>query len=139
MKKILAILCIGLGMTIYAQDFEVSAELKPRFEYRHGYKTLAVDSVDAAAFVSQRTRLNLRYNSETFNAYISLQNVRVWGDVPTLAASDKNGTSIHEAWAEVYLNNQFSLKFGRQEISYDDQRSEEHTSELQSRENLVCR
>lgn len=122
MKKILAILCIGLGMTSYAQEFEVSAELKPRFEYRHGYKTLAVDSVDAAAFVSQRTRLNLGYNSETFNAYFSLQNVRVWGDVATLATSDKNGTAIHQAWAEVFLNKQFSLKFGRQEISYDDQR-----------------
>ncbi|MCX7550043.1 alginate export family protein [Xanthomarina sp. F2636L] len=122
MKKILAILCIGLGMATYAQEFEVSAELRPRFEYRHGYKTLAVDSINAAAFVSQRTRLNFGYKSEKLNAYFSLQNVRVWGDVPTLSDSDVNGTAIHEAWAEVLLNNQFSLKFGRQEIVYDDQR-----------------
>lgn len=122
MKKTLAILCIGLGMVTYAQEFEISAELKPRFEYRHGFKTLAIDSVDAAAFVSQRTRLNLGYKSEKFNVYFSLQNVRVWGDVSTLAVSDKNGTAIHQAWAEVFLNSQFSLKFGRQEISYDDQR-----------------
>jgi hypothetical protein len=55
-------------------------------------------------------------------AYIALQNVRVWGDVSTLSLSDKNGTAIHEAWAEAYLSNQFSLKFGRQEIVYDNQR-----------------
>lgn len=122
MKKILAILCIGLGMATYAQEFEISAELRPRFEYRHGFKTLAVDSINAAAFVSQRTRLNFGYKSEKLNAYISVQNVRVWGDVATSSLSDKNGTAIHEAWAEVLLDNQFSLKFGRQEIIYDDQR-----------------
>ncbi|MFL0353744.1 alginate export family protein [Xanthomarina sp. GH4-25] len=122
MKKILAILCIGLGMASYAQEFQVSAELRPRFEYRHGYKTLAVDSINAATFVSQRTRLNFGYKSEKLKAYISVQNVRVWGDVSTLATSDKHGTTLHEAWAEVLLNNQFSLKFGRQEIIYDDQR-----------------
>ncbi|TYA53833.1 alginate export family protein [Formosa maritima] len=122
MKKLLAILCIGLGMVTYAQEFEISAELKPRFEYRHGYKTLAVDSLNAATFVSQRTRLNLGYKSEKYNAYFSVQNVRVWGDVSTLATSDKNGTTIHQAWAEAILTNQFSIKFGRQEIVYDDQR-----------------
>src|SRR5690554_302238 len=122
MKKTLAILCIGLGMATYAQEFEISAELRRRFEYRHGYKTLADDSLDPAVFVSQRTRLNFGYKSEKLNAYFSVQNVRVWGDVATSAISDKNGTAIHEAWAEILLNQQFSLKFGRQEIIYDDQR-----------------
>ncbi|MCX7547184.1 alginate export family protein [Xanthomarina sp. F1114] len=122
MKKLLAVLCIGLGMATYAQEFEISAELRPRFEYRHGYKTLADDMLDPAAFVSQRTRLNFGYNSEKLNVYFSAQNVRVWGDVATSSLSDKNGTAIHEAWAELLLNNQFSLKFGRQEIIYDDQR-----------------
>lgn len=107
---------------IYAQTFEVSAELRPRFEYRNGFKTLMDDSNDAASFVSQRTRLNLGFKSEKINAYFSLQDVRVWGDVPTLNATDNNGTAIHEAWAELFLTPEFSLKVGRQEISYDDQR-----------------
>ncbi|MEO8933939.1 MAG: alginate export family protein [Xanthomarina sp.] len=122
MKKTLAILCMGLFMTGYSQEFEISAELRPRFEYRHGYKTLADNSVDAAAFVSQRTRINFGYKNEMLIAYFSVQNVRVWGDVPTSAMSDNNGTAIHEAWAEILLDNQFSLKFGRQEINYDNQR-----------------
>lgn len=122
MKSILTILCLGVVMTSYAQEFEISTELRPRFEYRHGYKTLVADSSDAASFVSQRTRLNVGYKSEKLNAYVSLQNVRVWGDVSTLAISDENGTALHEAWAELLLTSKFSVKLGRQEIVYDDHR-----------------
>jgi len=122
MKTILTILCLGLVMTSYAQEFELSTELRPRFEYRHGYKTLIPDDIDAASFVSQRTRLNFNYKSEKLNAFVAIQNVRVWGDVATLSSSDKNGIAIHEAWAQLLLNSKFSLKMGRQEISYDDHR-----------------
>lgn len=122
MKTILTILCIGVVMTSYAQEFELSTELRPRFEYRHGYKTLIPDDVDAASFISQRTRLNLGYKGEKLNAYVAFQNVRIWGDVETLSVSDKNGITIHEAWAQLILSPKFLLKMGRQEISYDDHR-----------------
>lgn len=115
-------LFLVLSQVIYAQDFEVSAELRPRFEYRNGYKTLPVDSLDAATFVSQRTRLNLDYKHTYFDAYLSIQDVRVWGDVPTLNAADNNGLSVHEAWAKLLIAPQFTVKIGRQEIVYDDQR-----------------
>lgn len=111
-----------LGQVIFAQEFEVGLEFRPRFEYRHGYKTLIPDEVDAASFVSQRSRLNFKYGSEKLKAYLSLQNVRVWGDVNTLSEKDANGTAIHEAWATVMLDSMFSLKMGRQEIVYDDSR-----------------
>lgn len=123
MKKL--ILLAGLGMlssTVFAQEFGVDLQLRPRVEYRHGYKTLVPDNVDAATFVSQRSRLNFNYGSEKLNAYISLQNVRVWGDVNTLSATDVNGTAIHEAWASFNLSPEFSFKMGRQEIVYDDSR-----------------
>lgn len=122
MKSILTILCLGVVMTSYAQEFEISTELRPRFEYRHGYKTLITDDADAATFISQRTRLNFAYKSEKLQMYLAVQNVRVWGDVTTLSASDTNGTAIHEAWAKLYLDPKLSLKFGRQEIVYDDHR-----------------
>lgn len=122
MKRILATLCVGLGLTTYAQEFEISTEIRPRFEYRRGYKTLAADSLNAATFVSQRTRLNVGYKSEQLNVYVSLQNIRVWGEVSTLSLSDKNGTAIHQAWAELVLDPKFSIKIGRQEIIYDDHR-----------------
>jgi hypothetical protein len=123
MKKVnLLMLLLALGETTFAQTFEFSAEIRPRFEYRHGFKTLMVDTLDAAAFISQRTRLNFDYNSDKINLFINVQNVRIWGDTPTLNNSDKNGVALQQAWVEVILNKQLALKFGRQEISYDDQR-----------------
>ena len=109
-------------MTSYAQEFEISAELRPRLEYRHGYKTLIPDDMDAASFISQRTRLNFNYGSEKLNAFVSFQNVRVWGDVPTTSLEDKNGIALHEAWAELVFTPKLSIKLGRQEINYDDHR-----------------
>lgn len=116
-------MCFGtLSQTILAQEFGIDLQLRPRVEYRHGYKTLVPYDADAATFVSQRSRLNFNYGSEKLKAYISLQNVRTWGEVSTLAASDANGTAIHEAWASFNLNPEFSFKMGRQEIIYDDSR-----------------
>ncbi|MEO5788166.1 MAG: alginate export family protein [Gelidibacter sp.] len=123
MKKVILFACIGmLSHTIFAQEFGMDLQLRPRVEYRHGFKTLIPDGVDAATFVSQRSRLNFKYGSEKLKAYISLQNVRVWGDVNTLSVNDVNGTAIHEAWASFKLDSEFSFKMGRQEIIYDDAR-----------------
>lgn len=113
---------LGCSVQLSAQQFVLDGEIRPRFEYRNGFKTLASDAVDAASFVSQRTRLNFGYTGKEINVYISAQNVRAWGDVPTLATSDINGTALHQAWAEAVLDEQWSLKLGRQEIVYDDHR-----------------
>ncbi|PKB41895.1 alginate export protein [Cellulophaga sp. RHA19] len=115
-----------IGLLIFiqqanAQQFDLSGELKPRFEYRNGYSTLNSDAVDPASFVSQRTRLNFAYKSEEFNAFVAAQNVRVWGDRATLGTTDENGITLQQAWAEV-TTGKFSFKLGRQEIAYDAER-----------------
>ena len=101
---------------------DVDLELRPRAEYRHGFKTLHTDGNEPTAFVSQRTQLNTNYVSEKLKVRFSLQDVRVWGDVPTLNTADNLGTNLHEAWAELTLDPKFFLKVGRQEINLDDQR-----------------
>jgi hypothetical protein len=113
---------ITVSGDIFAQQVEISAEIRPRYEYRHGYKTLFPDGEVPANFISQRTRLNGFFSNETFKAYVSLQDVRVWGDVNQLNVNDVNGFSVHEAWGQVRFCDILSLKVGRQEISYDDQR-----------------
>ncbi len=107
--------------TTYAQ-LTIDAQLRPRLEYRHGYKTLFPDNTDAATFVSQRTRLNTGFKMKKLNFYLSLQDVRVWGDVGQLNSSDKNGFAIHQAWGEVLFSPSFAFKAGRQELVYDDHR-----------------
>jgi len=108
--------------TTLAQTFEIGGQIRPRAEYRHGYKSLIGDDVDPAFIISQRTRLNMNYSSKQFNTVISLQDVRIWGDVTTANKSDLNGMMIHQAWGELFVAKNFSLKAGRQVISYDDQR-----------------
>lgn len=129
MKKILnkqlllfAIL-FSFSQEILAQ-FVLSGEYRPRLEYRDGYKKLNTMNDAPAFFVSQRTRLNVGYKNDRFNTYLSLQDVRTWGNQSQLVGNEANAFSIHEAWGEVYFakSNVFSMKFGRQEIDLDDAR-----------------
>jgi hypothetical protein len=119
---ILQLLFVTLLFSQANAQLNIDAEIRPRFEYRHGYKTLFPDNVDPAAFVSQRTRLNANYEINKLSFHISLQDIRVWGDVPQLNTSDKNGLGIHQAWARIGLDKNLFLKVGRQEIIYDDHR-----------------
>ncbi len=123
MKKVISTIALVVLFTtaISAQTFNLSAEVRPRAESKNGYKTLMVPGTKGSNFISQRTRLNFGYKSETLKAFVSLQNVRVWGEVSTLSANDK-ANALHEAWAEAILSNKVSLKLGRQEIVYDDHR-----------------
>lgn len=120
-NKILSIILFLVATLTYSQ-LKIDAELRPRAEYRHGFKTLFPDNANAALFTSQRTRLNFAHSIEKLNFYISIQDVRVWGDVPQLNSSDNNGLSLHQAWAEILLDANYSLKLGRQEVIYDDSR-----------------
>ncbi|RMI06771.1 MAG: hypothetical protein D6681_08240 [Calditrichaeota bacterium] len=101
-------------------QFVVEGELRPRTEFRHGYQTLASPSSKTAIFTSQRSRLTLRYRGDRFRIGISLQDVRVWGDEEQL--QDIPSTALHEAWGIVEFTPEVRLKFGRQELVYDDHR-----------------
>jgi alginate export protein len=124
MKRIIGIGIVLLTVfsTIVNAQFKLDAEFKPRFEYRHGYKTLFPDDVDPAIFVSQRTRLNANYKSEKLEFQLSIQDIRVWGDVPQLNNSDNNALMLYQAWAKINFSDNLALKAGRQEIIYDDSR-----------------
>ncbi|MCB0806476.1 MAG: alginate export family protein [Bacteroidales bacterium] len=121
-KFVLVAIIVTGSLQLYSQRTEISGQFRPRYEYRHGYKTLAPDDASAANFISQRTRLNLKYADDWFKIGLSLQNVGVWGETGTLSSSDVNGIALHEAWGEILFSKKFSLKAGRQEIIYDDHR-----------------
>jgi len=109
-----------LSSNLLAQ-FTLSGDIRPRAEYRNGYKTLVSPNHDAAAFVDQRTRMNLNFMSQSYRVKVSLQDIRVWGSQPQLNTTD-GLTSLHEGWGEVFFDTKYALKVGRQEIAYDDQR-----------------
>ncbi len=110
----------AMNSILHAQ-FSLSGEFRPRAEYRHGFQSLSAPDDDPAFFISQRSRLNLNFTESALKFGFSLQDIRVWGEVPQLNRSDLN-SSIHEAWAELQLGEKFFLKLGRQELIYDDSR-----------------
>jgi hypothetical protein len=120
-SSFLLFFCLIAGQ-VMGQSFELSGQLRPRTEYRQGYKSLIGTNIDPAFSISQRTRLNLLYSNNKLKSAITLQDVRVWGDVVTSNKSDLNGTMLYQAWGEYFFTEKFSMKVGRQPIAYDDQR-----------------
>ncbi len=108
-RKLILLMTLFFTALMTAQTFELSSEIRPRFENRHGYKTLISTGDEAANFISQRTRANFNFQQEKLTLGISLQNIRVWGDLSTLAFKD-NANSFHQAWAQYQFTNNFSLK-----------------------------
>lgn len=126
MERYLKSLLLGLTAVIAVPAITnaqliINGELRPRAEYRHGYKSPSTEKMNAAAFVSQRTRLNLNFTNEKMKFKLSLQDVRVWGDVSQQNLSD-NSFSVHEAWGEYFFTPSLSFKAGRTELIYDDAR-----------------
>lgn len=121
-----------LGSSVANAQFSATGQFRPRAEFRDGYSTLQSKNVETAAFISQRTRLNVGFTGYRFKFFVAVQDVRVWGqDASTInrvTTAENNGVQLHEAWGEIMLNDtissiqNLSLKIGRQEISYDDQK-----------------
>jgi hypothetical protein len=100
--------------------FKMTGQYRVRPEFRQGYKTLSADTSRAAFFITQRARLVFDYKKENLKMYMSVQDIRTWGDEEPL--KDIPGLSVNELWVELSLKNNFSLKMGRQELVYDDHR-----------------
>ena len=123
MKKSIftGILCLFLVSQAKAQ-FSLSGEFRPRTEYSHGYSTLAAEDQKSSLFTSQRTRLNFDYKMDLLKVGLVLQDVRIWGNQAQQVSNEDFATSVHQAWAEMNLSKNLTLKAGRQELNYDDAR-----------------
>jgi hypothetical protein len=122
LKTISLSLLTMVSMGTYAQELDANLQIRPRYEYRNGFKSLMPKGEGAASFISQRSRLNFNYKQDKLKAKLTLQNVRTWGDVATTAQADKNGIALFEAWAQYDFDATWSARLGRQVISYDNQR-----------------
>jgi len=129
MKRAAAVLLIGvlsgLAPMAYAQ-FRVEAQLRNRFEFRDGYKKLSEKGAEPAAFISQRTRISLGFDSEHLKLRFTPQDVRVWGDEKAGSATGVFGDSaaldLFEAYAQIKIGENGWLSVGRQQLVYDSQR-----------------
>ncbi|MEO8712940.1 MAG: alginate export family protein, partial [Parafilimonas sp.] len=106
-------------------------DMRTRFEWRHGYKSLPTSDTSSAFFINQRTRFNVDYKSKSLDVFLSFQDARVWGQqdpregqsgIGTASASTTFADYLFEAYAEPKFNDKFSIRIGRQRIMYDNQR-----------------
>ena len=125
MKKLRILILLvlgGMSASGQAQELDVNLQVRPRFEYRNGYKTLLSEGQEGTSQISQRSRLNFNYKQEDLTVKLTLQNTRTWGDVAPATTFDKNGVAVFEAWAQYDFTEKWSARMGRQVLSYDNQR-----------------
>jgi len=125
MSKFYVILLVLAGFCFHNShaQFILKAELRPRAEFRHGYKKLATDNAEPAFFISQRSRLMFYYQSKPVDIGFSIQDVRVWGDeslyTSTGVFGDHSSIDANEAWIGLKPFKDFYVKVGRQYFDYD--------------------
>ncbi|UOY08937.1 alginate export family protein [Muricauda sp. SCSIO 64092] len=111
-----------LAQSLKAQ-FTLDAQFRPRSEYRNGFQFLQQEGVDAGFVTNTRARLGAKYKTPSYEIYINIQDVQIWGENPQILPIDANNSfALFEAWGELQLGKGWSTKLGRQVLSYDDQR-----------------
>lgn len=127
--KLAALACLcGIFLPFCAQsqqkatenEFSVSAQIRPRAEYRNGVSFPRNEGDKASYFINNRARLSFEYKRSDLILKMSAQHVGVWGQDPQI---DKEGRFIlNEAWARLNFGKGFFTQIGRQTLSYDDER-----------------
>jgi len=117
----LILLVLGASHNSLGQ-FKLSAEIRPRTEFRNGFKTPSSDGFQPAIFTEQRSRIYFEYTQPKYKLKLAFQDVRYWGQTPQIFKADVGNTFLSEAWGEVNLTEKVSLKVGRQIITYDNER-----------------
>ena len=134
MKKVIlsALFLAALPSVVQAQEeentpensFTLSAQLRPRFEYRNGAYEPLQEGEKPAILVNNRTRLNFDYHhGDQLQLFLSFQNVNIWGQAPQVQVKDRTGgLSVFEAYAALPIYEELNIKIGRQMIVLDEDR-----------------
>lgn len=133
MKKVFlsALFLAALPSVVQAQEaetpentFTLSAQLRPRFEYRNGAYVPLQEGEKPAILVNNRTRINFDYrHGDQLQLFLSFQNVNIWGQAPQVQLNDRTGgLSIFEAYAALPIYKDINAKIGRQMIVLDEDR-----------------
>ncbi|SHN25483.1 hypothetical protein SAMN04488057_11428 [Cyclobacterium lianum] len=113
-----AISSLLFSQSVFGQ-FKLDGQLIQRAEFRNGFSKLIPENQSPAGFIAQRARLQASYQSEPVNFYMSIQDIRVWGNTPQVKLTD-TFLSVHEAYAELPIGDSWKIKLGRQELNYDN-------------------
>ncbi|MBS9524486.1 alginate export family protein [Litoribacter alkaliphilus] len=102
-------------------QFSIDGQYITRGEYRNGFGRPIGEGESPAAFIAHRARLQASYRMDGFNFFMSVQDIRTWGNTTQVKLTD-NFLSVHEAWLEADMGPMWKIKLGRQELNYDNAR-----------------
>ncbi len=122
MKNLILTMLLGLFVLNATAQFNLGAEIRPRAEFRNGFKAPHNQDVVPAFFIEQRSRLYFNYKTEDIILKLSLQDVRIWGSVSQIYKADPNLQNVNEAWGQFNFNENIGIKVGRMELDYDNAR-----------------
>ena len=120
MKNMLSLLGLMLFSLSLSAQFSLEADIRPRTEFRDGYRRMPQDDEKPAVLTSQRTRLIMDYKTERLETKVSFHDLRIWGQQELRA--NQPSFDLHEAWVQLAVSNNLFVKAGRQELRYDNQR-----------------
>jgi len=130
-NKLILFSLIAMCIEFANAQFILEGEFRPRtelfgngFNYRYqpGGTTSGREGTTPYLGTSVRAALNAKYLTETYTVYLGVQEVFQFGDRPQISAAGNGNFRIQEAWVDLKLSDKWRLKFGRQPLSYDDQR-----------------
>ncbi len=125
-KILLTTIFSALMASSLVAQFVVSGEYRVRGEINNGVQGLPDENSETAYYVSQRTRLNLFWKNDHFTTYLSMADVRYWGEESMLSktgiTASAKGFDIYQAWFDWKFAKDWGLKLGRQMWEYDDSR-----------------
>lgn len=120
MSKLSLLLVVIFGSQTMFGQFKIQSEIRPRFEIRDGIKAPLSEEDKAAIITTQRSRLNLSYDNDNIELYMSFQDIRTWGD--ELYKTDNPVLNVYEAYAGYKMNDNLGFRLGRQKLVYDNKR-----------------
>ncbi len=123
MKRITLLLIVLTAVTTLQAQLVFKGEYRPRTEFLHGWRSPMANQGEMFNLATtHRARLDFGYTGNRLKFGMQVQDVRAWGSTKQLVTGDGAYTSVHQAWAEFMVNDNFSVKIGRQEVNLDDQR-----------------
>lgn len=138
MKKRYALLGLVALATQFAQaQFTLEGEFRPRSEYFGnggnftGQNDQGINTFPATTATNEdegfirttvRAAIKAKYITDSYTVFTSFQEVFAFGDRNQIATAGNGNFRVQEAWADLKLGDNSSLKVGRQPLSYDDQR-----------------
>ncbi len=136
MNKIYTLVVLGLLATgALRAQVTINGEIRPRTELYNGNNNGKASGDNTPGLATQqRSRLTFTYlgkeETEGLKIVLSPQLISFWGQMPQaydllgdgVPGAPEANFSVFEAYAQYKLSDLFTLKFGRQAISYGDQR-----------------